>query len=177
MPPGHRPYRARSSVRYAPGRSWPDRRWDDLRLVGLKLIFLIVSRAVSLLGLSRREAWWKDAEILMLRHQLAVTGRERPGARARLTWANPTLPLPAPHTTAAVGTTAGVPSSPPGGYPLLKGATSGFVLENNPAGFGYQTQTCIVTRSGCQKVNAAPVFGAFGGQVFGFLCGMKVPSL
>jgi hypothetical protein len=52
----------------------------------LKLIFLIVSRAVSLLGLSRREAWWKDAEILMLRHQLAVAGRERPGPRARLTW-------------------------------------------------------------------------------------------
>jgi hypothetical protein len=34
----------------------------------LKLIFLVVSRAVSLLGLSRREWWWKDAEILMLRH-------------------------------------------------------------------------------------------------------------
>ena len=55
-------------------------------LSGLKLIFLIVSRAVSLLGLSRREAWWKDAEIVMLRHQLAVAGRERLGARARLTW-------------------------------------------------------------------------------------------
>ena len=68
------------------GRCWPGWRWDDLRLVGLKLIFLIVSRAVSLLGLSRREAWWKDAEILMLRHQLAVAGRERPGARARLAW-------------------------------------------------------------------------------------------
>jgi hypothetical protein len=40
--------------------------------VGLRLIFLIVSRAVSALGLSRRESWWKDAEILMLRHQLAV---------------------------------------------------------------------------------------------------------
>jgi hypothetical protein len=38
----------------------------------LKLIFLIVSRVVSLLGLSRREAWWKDAEILVLRHQLSV---------------------------------------------------------------------------------------------------------
>jgi hypothetical protein len=36
--------------------------------VGLKLIFLIVSRTVSLLRLSRRESWWKDAEILMLRH-------------------------------------------------------------------------------------------------------------
>ena len=54
--------------------------------MGLKLIFLIVLTAVSLLGLSRREAWWKDAEILMLRHQLAVAGRERPGVRARLTW-------------------------------------------------------------------------------------------
>ena len=60
--------------------------WDDLRLVGLKLIFLVVSRAVSLLGLSWRESWWKDAEILMLRHQLAVAERGRPGARARLTW-------------------------------------------------------------------------------------------
>jgi hypothetical protein len=50
-----------------PGRFWPARAWDDLRLVGLKLIFLIVTRAMSLLGLSRREGWWKDAEILMLR--------------------------------------------------------------------------------------------------------------
>ncbi len=41
---------------------------------------------MSVLGLSRRESWWKDAEILMLRHQLAVAGRERPGARSRLTW-------------------------------------------------------------------------------------------
>jgi hypothetical protein len=50
----------------------------------LKLIFIIVSRAVSLLGLSRREWWWKDAEILMLRHQLAVAERERPRAHSRL---------------------------------------------------------------------------------------------
>ena len=60
--------------------------WDDLRLVGVKLIFLIVTRAVSLLGLSRREWWQKDAEILMLRHQLAVAERERPRAHSRLTW-------------------------------------------------------------------------------------------
>jgi len=52
----------------------------------LKLIFLIVTRAVSVLGLSRREAWWKDAEILMLRHQLAVALREGPRAHSRLTW-------------------------------------------------------------------------------------------
>jgi hypothetical protein len=28
--------------------------------------------------LSRRESWWKDAEILMLRYQLSVALRERP---------------------------------------------------------------------------------------------------
>jgi putative transposase len=76
---------ARSGVRYAPGRSWPGRRRDDLRFVGLTLIFLIVSRAVSLLGLSRREAWWKEVAILMRRHQFALAGRERPRARTRLT--------------------------------------------------------------------------------------------
>jgi putative transposase len=54
--------------------------------VGLRLIFLIVFRVVSVLGLSRRESWWKDAEILMLRHQLAVAQRERPRAQSRLTW-------------------------------------------------------------------------------------------
>src|SRR5690348_944555 len=64
--------RPNPAFRRRSGSSWSFRRWDDLRLVGLKLIFLVVTRAVSVLGLSRREAWWKDAEILMLRHQLAV---------------------------------------------------------------------------------------------------------
>jgi hypothetical protein len=49
--------------------------------MGLKLVFLVESRAMSLIRLSRRESWWKDAEILMLRHQLAVAERERPRAR------------------------------------------------------------------------------------------------
>jgi hypothetical protein len=52
----------------------------------LKLIFLVVTLAVSVLGLSRRETWWKDAEILMLRHQLAVALRPRPRTHSRLTW-------------------------------------------------------------------------------------------
>jgi hypothetical protein len=38
-------------------------RANDFRLAGLKLIFLIVARAVSLLGLSQREAWWKDTPL------------------------------------------------------------------------------------------------------------------
>jgi transposase len=54
--------------------------------VGLKLIFLVVTGVMSLLRVSRQEAWWKDAEILMLRHQLAVAQRERPRVHARLTW-------------------------------------------------------------------------------------------
>ena len=54
--------------------------------MGLKLIFLVVTRAVSLLRLSRREWWWKDTEILMLRHQLAVAERGQPRAHSRLTW-------------------------------------------------------------------------------------------
>src|SRR5258708_8313268 len=66
-----------------PATAWE---WDDIRIVGMKLIFLIVTRAVSLLGLSRREWWWKDAEILMLRHQLAVAECERRRAQSGLRW-------------------------------------------------------------------------------------------
>ena len=56
--------------------------------MGLKLIFLVVSRVMSLIRLSHRESWWKDAEILMLRHQLAVAQRQRQRVHARLTWAD-----------------------------------------------------------------------------------------
>ena len=91
------------------GQVWFGLACDDLRLVGLKLIFLVVTRAVSVLGLSRREAWWKDAEILMLRHQLAVALRERPRAHSQLTWPDRawlallagTLPAGAPGRVAA----------------------------------------------------------------------------
>jgi hypothetical protein len=38
-------------TRAVPGRS----ACDDLRLVGLKLMFLVMTRPVSVLGLSRRE--------------------------------------------------------------------------------------------------------------------------
>ena len=90
--------RSRLSVRrLRPGRSWSVRRWDDLRLVGLKLIFLVVSRVVSLIVLARPEAS-KDAELLVLRHENAVlrrqTGRVRyqPADRlwlAALSWLIP----------------------------------------------------------------------------------------
>ena len=76
--PSRRRLGAASDTWAAGQRRRPGGRCDDSRLVGLKLIFLIVSRAVSLLRLSRRESWWKDAEILMLRHRLSVALRERP---------------------------------------------------------------------------------------------------
>ncbi len=86
LSPGQMLCRARVRVQCRASRSWPVWTCDDLRLVGLKLIFVTVSSAMSLLRLPRREEWWKDAEILMLRHQLAVALRGRPRAPARLTW-------------------------------------------------------------------------------------------
>jgi hypothetical protein len=55
MPPG----RMRRGGHRVSARAWrfaTGRLCDDFRLVGLKLIFLIVTRVVSVLGLSRREA-------------------------------------------------------------------------------------------------------------------------
>ncbi len=64
--------------------------WDDFRLAGLKLIFLIVTRAVSLLGLSRREwcgrtprslccaissLWLSASGLALIRVWLGRTGR------------------------------------------------------------------------------------------------------
>jgi hypothetical protein len=55
------------------------------------------------------------------------------------------------------------------------GAISGLVLLKTPAGFGYHIQTCMVTRSGCQKVNLAPP-ALVGAQVASSVCGVNVPS-
>jgi hypothetical protein len=100
--------RTRSARTVPGGQVWGGPACNDLRLVGLKLMFLVVPRAVAVLGLSRREAWWKDAEILMLRHQLAVALRERPRAHSRLTWPDRawlallagSLPAGRPHPSA-----------------------------------------------------------------------------
>ena len=78
--------RSRLSVRRRPEPVLVSLGWDDLRLAGLKLVFLVVSRAMSLFRLPHRESWRKDAGILMLAHQLAVARRQRPRVHARLTW-------------------------------------------------------------------------------------------
>src|ERR1017187_6652868 len=53
----------------------------------LRFVFLLVTRMTSWLQLSRREDTWKTAEILILRHQLAVLQRRQP-RRPSLNWAD-----------------------------------------------------------------------------------------
>jgi transposase len=56
----------------------------------LRFVFLLITRVAAWLRLSRREEAWKTAEILILRHQLAVLQRRQPG-RPKLNWADRAL--------------------------------------------------------------------------------------
>jgi hypothetical protein len=59
----------------------------------LRFIFLLTTRLTAWLRLARHEETWKTAEILILRHQLAVLQRRQPG-RPRLNWADRALLAP-----------------------------------------------------------------------------------
>ena len=56
----------------------------------LRFVFLLIARLTSWLRLSQREETWKTAEILILRHQLAVLQRRQP-RRPKLDWADRAL--------------------------------------------------------------------------------------
>ena len=56
----------------------------------LRFVFLLITRTVTWLRLSRREEAWRIAEILILRHQLAVLQRRQP-RRPNLNWADRAL--------------------------------------------------------------------------------------
>jgi putative transposase len=56
----------------------------------LRFTFLLIMRVASWLRLSQREETWKTAEILILRHQLAVLQRQQP-RRPNLNWADRAL--------------------------------------------------------------------------------------
>jgi len=56
----------------------------------LRFVFLLIKRIAGWLRLSQREEAWKTAEILILRHQLAVLQRQRRG-RVKLCWADRAL--------------------------------------------------------------------------------------
>jgi hypothetical protein len=58
--------------------------------MGLRFVFLLIARVAAGLRLSRREETWKTAEILILRHQLAVLQR-RQTRRPKLNWADRAL--------------------------------------------------------------------------------------
>jgi putative transposase len=53
----------------------------------IRFVFLLMTRFASWLRLSRREEAWKTAEILILRHQLAVLQRREP-RRPKPNWAD-----------------------------------------------------------------------------------------
>jgi putative transposase len=55
-----------------------------------RLVFLLITRLAAWLRLSRREQTWKSAEILILRHQLALLQRQQP-RRPNLNWADRAL--------------------------------------------------------------------------------------
>src|SRR5580692_1458566 len=56
----------------------------------LRFVFLLTTRLAVWLRLARHEETWKTAEILILRHQLAVLQRRQP-RRPRLDWADRAL--------------------------------------------------------------------------------------
>jgi putative transposase len=56
----------------------------------LRFVYLLVASVLSWMRLARRQGGWKDAEILLLRHQLAVPQRQQV-RRPRLTWADRAL--------------------------------------------------------------------------------------
>src|SRR5438105_8702721 len=56
----------------------------------LRFVFLLITRVASWLRLSGREEAWQTAEILILRHQLAVLQRRQP-CRPNLNWADRAL--------------------------------------------------------------------------------------
>ena len=56
----------------------------------LRFVFLLITRLAAWLRLSRREETWKTAEILILRHQLAVLQRRQP-RRPIVNWADRAL--------------------------------------------------------------------------------------
>jgi putative transposase len=55
-----------------------------------RFVFLLAAQVPVWLRLSMRPPAWKDAEVLLLRHQLAVPQRQTP-ARPRLTWTDRAL--------------------------------------------------------------------------------------
>ena len=98
----------------------------------LRFVFVLITRVAAWLRLSRREEVWKTAEILLLRHQLAVLQRRHP-RRPELNWADRAL------LAALLGL---IPKAPPGatatGYP---GHDCALAPRHRPPPLGRQVAT------------------------------------
>src|SRR6266581_4640576 len=64
----------------------------------LRFVFLLITRLAAWLRLSQRQEAWQTAEILILRHQLAVLQRRQP-RRPNLNWADRAARGPARRDT------------------------------------------------------------------------------
>ena len=107
------------------GHQWP--RWSA---VSLRLLYLIFIRVCSWLVLLGRSTASKDAELLVLRHEVAVPGRAH--SRPRLDWADravlaalirvlPREPAGTPAGHPGVPCCAGTAASSPGSGPVRAG--------------------------------------------------------
>ena len=67
----------------------------------LRFVFLLITRVAAWLRLSRREDAWKTAEILILRHQVAVLQRRRGQVPVTVHEIGPPYRLPAGMTPCA----------------------------------------------------------------------------
>src|SRR5215470_8835672 len=117
----------------------------------LRFAFLLITRLAAWLRLSRHEEAWKTAEILILRHQLAVLQR-RQRRRPKLSWADRAL------LAALLGDTE---SSPPriaaGGHP---GHDRALAPRYRPAPLGlWVPKTCVTWADALQSRVPRPVPG------------------